>query len=68
MVLAEDNALVADVTRARLERLRATVRVAPDGRAALAMIAERQPDLVITDLFMPELDGDDLIRRLRQQG
>lgn len=68
VVLAEDNALVADVTKARLERLRASVRVAPDGRAALAMIAEKQPDLVITDLFMPELDGDDLIRRLRQQG
>lgn len=68
VVLAEDNALVADVTKARLERLRASVRVAPDGRAALTMIAEKQPDLVITDLFMPELDGDDLIRRLRQQG
>ncbi|MBC2834845.1 response regulator [Paragemmobacter straminiformis] len=68
VVLAEDNALVADVTKARLERLHAKVRVAPDGRAALEMIAERQPDLVITDLFMPELDGDDLIRRLRQQG
>lgn len=68
VVLAEDNALVAEVTKARLERLQASVRVAPDGRAALAMIGESQPDLVITDLFMPELDGDDLIRRLRQQG
>ncbi len=68
VVLAEDNALVADVTRARLERLNATVRVAENGMAALALVRKSQPDIVITDLFMPELDGDDLVRRLRQQG
>lgn len=68
VVLAEDNPLVAEVTKARLERLNASVRVAENGRAALAMVTEQRPDVVITDLFMPELDGDDLIRRLRQQG
>lgn len=68
VVLAEDNALVADVTKARLERLNATVRIAENGRAALALIAEQRPDVVITDLFMPELDGDDLVCRLRRQG
>jgi CheY-like chemotaxis protein len=31
----------------------------------LDKIAEQCPDLLITDLFMPEMDGDDLIRRLR---
>lgn len=68
VVLAEDNALVAEVTKARLERLGAAVRVAENGRTALALVKEQQPDVLITDLFMPELDGDDLIRRLRQQG
>lgn len=68
VVLAEDNTLVADVTRARLERLGATVRVAENGAAALNMVAEQAPDILITDLFMPELDGDDLVRRLRKQG
>lgn len=68
VVLAEDNALVAEITKARLERLRASVRIATDGREALRMVAEEQPDVVITDLFMPELDGDDLARRLRRGG
>lgn len=68
VVLAEDNQLVAEITRARLERIRATVRVAGDGRAALALVGQEQPDIVITDLFMPELDGDDLARRLRRGG
>lgn len=68
VVLAEDNPLVAEVTKARLERLRATVRVAENGLSALAMVKDQQPDVIITDLFMPELDGDDLVRQLRQQG
>ncbi|MEY4872756.1 MAG: hypothetical protein RLZZ563_2086, partial [Pseudomonadota bacterium] len=67
-VLAEDNSLVAEVMKARLEKQLGRVRVAVNGREALALVAQEQPDVVITDLFMPELDGDDLVRRLRQQG
>lgn len=68
VVLAEDNALVAEITKARLERIRGKVRVAANGREALELVAEEQPDIVITDLFMPELDGDELARRLRAGG
>jgi signal transduction histidine kinase/CheY-like chemotaxis protein len=68
VVLAEDNALVAEITRARLEKHQARVFHATDGRAALRLIQETDPDLVITDLFMPEMDGDDLIRALRASG
>ena len=67
-VLAEDNSLVAEVMKARLEKQLGHVRVASNGREALDLSAQHQPDVVITDLFMPELDGDDLVRRLRQQG
>lgn len=67
-VLAEDNSLVAEVMKARLEKQLGPVRVASNGREALALVAAEQPDVLITDLFMPELDGDDLVRRLRQQG
>ena len=37
-----------------------------DGRAALASIARRRPDLVLLDVMMPELDGFEVVRRLRQ--
>jgi CheY-like chemotaxis protein len=36
-----------------------------NGRAALAVIAEHRPDLVLTDLMMPGMDGRQLIRALR---
>lgn len=65
VLLAEDNALVAEVTLAKLSRFVGRVEVVGNGREALDKIAEQCPDLLITDLFMPEMDGDDLIRRLR---
>jgi two-component system cell cycle response regulator DivK len=36
-----------------------------DGREALACVKDFQPDLVVTDLMMPVMDGVELIRRLR---
>jgi signal transduction histidine kinase/CheY-like chemotaxis protein len=41
------------------------VRAAQDGRAALALLAERRPDLILLDLTMPELDGAGLLAAMR---
>jgi CheY-like chemotaxis protein len=41
------------------------VRVVHDGRQALSVMAERLPDLIITDLMMPRMDGHALIREVR---
>src|SRR6476659_5252229 len=38
-----------------------------DSREALAAIDRRRPDLVLLDVMMPELDGFEVVRRLRQQ-
>jgi signal transduction histidine kinase/CheY-like chemotaxis protein len=42
-----------------------TARTASDGEAALAAVAERAPDLVLTDVMMPRIDGFELLRALR---
>ncbi len=49
-----------------LVRLGHTVREADDGQQALRLVAEQAPDLIITDLFMPEKDGIEVIREIRQ--
>ena len=41
------------------------VREATDGQEALACLAEFRPQLVLTDLMMPIMDGIELIRRIR---
>ncbi len=43
------------------------VDLAEDGEQALRCIATSRPDLVITDLVMPEMDGLDLVRTMRQR-
>jgi CheY-like chemotaxis protein len=47
------------------ERAGHEVTDAPDGAAALRMARESPPDLVVTDMMMPVMDGAELIRCLR---
>lgn len=68
VLLAEDNPLVAEVTLARLRKSFASVQHAQNGRIALQMIQEEMPDVLITDLFMPEMGGDELTLQLRNDG
>src|ERR1022692_4687332 len=51
--------------RRRLEQAGHEVTDAADGAAALAIVRASPPDLVITDMMMPVMDGAELIQRLR---
>jgi circadian clock protein KaiC len=51
--------------RRMFEREGYEVLDAPDGAAALAIVRESRPDLILTDMMMPVMDGAELIRRLR---
>lgn len=65
-VLVVDDALtVRELQRSILTRAGYEVRTAVDGRDALALLAEERPDLVVTDVEMPGLDGLGLTRAIR---
>jgi PAS domain S-box-containing protein len=64
VLLADDNADMRDYV-GRLLASRYDVEVVPDGEAALAAIARRKPDLLLTDVMMPRLDGIQLLTHLR---
>ena len=53
--------------REALERRGHTIDEAADGREALQRLAEHQPDLVITDLVMPEMEGIETIQAIRRK-
>ena len=61
---ADDNADMRDYVR-RLLADRYDVLAVPDGLAALAAARDKSPDLVLTDVMMPRLDGFGLLRELR---
>ncbi len=65
VLVVEDSATQALEIRLLLEDAGFEVEVAGDGRAALASIAARAPDLVLTDLHMPEMDGLELVEAIR---
>jgi signal transduction histidine kinase/DNA-binding response OmpR family regulator len=65
ILLADDNADMRDYVR-RLLAERWEVEVVGDGAAALRQARERRPDLIISDVMMPELDGFGLLRELRR--
>ena len=48
-----------------LQREGYEVRTAEDGEAGLDAVAERQPDLIVTDVMMPRMDGYEMVRRVR---
>jgi PAS domain S-box-containing protein len=65
IVLADDNGDMRDYVRRLLLPYYDVISVA-DGQQALVMIREHTPDLVLTDVMMPNLDGFGLLQRLRE--
>ncbi len=65
ILVVDDEASVVEVVALYLKREGFTVRVAADGRSALNAIREQLPALVVLDLMLPEIDGLEIVRRLR---
>jgi CheY-like chemotaxis protein len=65
ILVAEDEALAAMAIEDELLLAGYEVELAPDGQAALEAARRSLPDLLLTDLRMPRLDGLGLIRGLR---
>lgn len=67
LLLAEDNAINLKVALCFLEKLGYPVDVAHNGREVLAAYEKQAYDVILLDIQMPEIDGLEVARRLRQQ-
>jgi CheY-like chemotaxis protein len=66
VLLAEDNLVNREVATAMLEELGLEVIAAENGKKAIEQYCSAQPDLVLMDGQMPEVDGYEATRRLRR--
>ena len=65
VLLAEDEPNIVESLTFLLERAGFKIKVASDGRQALDTALEKKPAVLVLDLMLPELDGYEVLRRLR---
>ena len=67
VLVIDDNKLIRDMLLGILVKQGFSVGSCEDGPSALELAAEKQFEIVLTDFQMPEMNGDELVRLLRQQ-
>lgn len=65
-LVADDSSVIRKVVRRICEDLGFTVSEAEDGKEALSLCRRAMPDVVLVDWNMPEMDGYEFVRELRQ--
>ncbi|MFF9011977.1 response regulator [Streptomyces sp. NPDC014870] len=65
VLVVEDDAQLARALVINLQARQYLVDAAPDGATALRLVAAGQPDMILLDLGLPDMDGVDVIRALR---
>ncbi|MGC1165795.1 MAG: response regulator transcription factor [Solirubrobacterales bacterium] len=68
VLVVDDEPTIAEVVSRYLERAGYAATTAADGLEAIRLVAERRPDLVVLDVMLPQLDGLQVLRRLREGG
>ncbi|NEM90975.1 response regulator transcription factor [Galbitalea soli] len=68
VLLVEDDATVAEVAASYLRAAGLLVTQATDGFAALRLLEQTPPDLIVLDRMLPGIDGVEVCRRVRAQG
>jgi signal transduction histidine kinase len=66
VLIVEDSPTQAERLRRLIQSKNYRVRVAANGRLALALLREHRPHLVLSDIIMPELNGYELCRAIKE--
>lgn len=66
IVIVEDNVAIAEIYKKRMEMIGYICSVAHEGNEALALIEQERPSLVLLDLMVPGVAGDQILKRMRE--
>src|SRR4030095_12812685 len=68
VLVVEDESSIASFVAAHLKKAGYDVRPTPGGNEALRLVASEKPALVVLDLMLPDIDGVEVCKRIRQTG
>ena len=67
ITIVEDDHAIAEMYKLKFEFARFNVSTAPNGKIGLEVIEHERPDVILLDLMMPEMSGDEMLKKLREQ-
>lgn len=67
IVIVEDNEYLSEIYKTRLEVIGYRCFTAADGEIALQIIEREKPALVLLDMMIPKIAGDEVLKRMRSQ-
>jgi DNA-binding response OmpR family regulator len=65
IAIIEDDQAISQMYRFKFEGEGYTVETADNGKLGLELTEKMQPDIILLDLMMPEMTGDEMLRKLR---
>ncbi|HET7827300.1 MAG TPA: response regulator [Candidatus Saccharimonadales bacterium] len=65
IAIVEDDLAIAQMYRMKFEAEGYRVDIAENGKLGLALCEQMKPDLVLLDLMMPEMNGDEMLEKMR---
>jgi DNA-binding response OmpR family regulator len=65
IAIIEDDLAIAQMYRLKFEAEGYKVEIAENGRLGLELCEQMKPDLVLLDLMMPEMNGDEMLEKMR---
>jgi DNA-binding response OmpR family regulator len=66
IAIVEDDAAISQMYRIKFEAENYTVETADNGKLGLELIEKMKPDIILLDLMMPEMNGDEMLTLLRK--
>ena len=67
IAIVEDDQAIAQMYRFKFEAEGYAVETADNGKAGLELIEEMKPDMILLDLMMPIMTGDEMLAKLRKE-
>ena len=66
IAIIEDDLAIAQMYRLKFEAEGFQAEIAENGKLGLGLVEQMKPDIVLIDLMMPEMNGDEMLEKMRK--